>query len=152
MRLWRVSNHADLSGEGGRRTEGRWHERGRPVVYLAEHAALALLEPLVHLEIDPEDLPSHYQLLTIDVPNRVAIEELAEAELAARIADWRHVPEETRKLTRSWFSERRTALLRVPSVIVPDSNNCLLNPQHITAKQITVVSRQTVQFDARLFG
>jgi RES domain-containing protein len=152
MRLWRVSNHADLSGEGGRRAEGRWHERGRPVVYLAEHAALALLETLVHLEIDPEDLPSHYQLLTVDVPDGVAIEEIAEAELAARIADWRAAPDETRKLARAWFDERRTALLRVPSVIVPAENNYLLNPLHAVAKQITVVAQQKVQFDARLFG
>ena len=69
MRLWRISNHADLSGEGGRRVGGRWHERGRPVVYLSEHPALALLENLVHLEIDSEDLPSGYQLLTVDVPD-----------------------------------------------------------------------------------
>jgi RES domain-containing protein len=59
MRLWRISNYADLSGEGGRRAEGRWHERGRPVVYLAEHAALALLETMVHLEIEYEDLPRY---------------------------------------------------------------------------------------------
>jgi|HubBroStandDraft_6_1064221.scaffolds.fasta_scaffold472013_2 RES domain-containing protein len=152
MRLWRASNHADLSGEGGRRVAGRWHERGRPAVYLAEHAALALLETLVHLEIDPEDLPSHYQLLTVDVPDDVAVEDLAEAELAARIVDWRGAPQETRKLTRAWFRERRTALLRVPSVIVPDAYNYLLNPLHPEAARSAVVARQAVQFDARLFG
>jgi RES domain-containing protein len=152
MRLWRVSNHTDLSGEGGRRVEGRWHERGRPAVYLAEHAALALLETLVHLEIDPEDLPSHYQLFTVDVPDGVAVEALTEAELAARVADWRHVPDETRRLTRAWFSERRSALLRVPSVIVPAAYNYLLNPLHPDAARIAVVARQRVEFDARLFG
>ena len=151
MRLWRVSNHPDLSGDGGRRADGRWHERGRPAVYLAEHAALALLEVLVHLEIDPEDIPSRYQLLTAEVPDTVAVEQLAEAELAARMANWRHAPDETRKLTRSWFSERRTALLRVPSVIVPAAHNCLLNPLHPEAEEITILARQTVQYDARLF-
>jgi RES domain-containing protein len=151
MRLWRVSNHADLSGEGGRRVEGRWHERGRPAVYLAEHAALALLETLVHLEIDPEDLPSHYQLITVDVPDGVAVEALADAELTDRVADWRHAPHETRALTRAWFSERRTALLRVPSVIVPEAYNYLLNPLHPDAARITVAARQKAEFDARLF-
>jgi RES domain-containing protein len=151
MRLWRVSNHADLSGEGGRRVAGRWHERGRPAVYLAEHGALALLETLVHLEIDPEDLPSHYQLLTVDVADGVAVEDLTEADLTGRIGNWRHAADETRKLTRAWFGERRTALLRVPSGIVPAAYNYLLNPLHPEAARIAVVARQTAAFDARLF-
>ena len=152
MRLWRVSNYADLSGEGGRRVAARWHERGRPAVYLAEHPALALLETLVHLDIDPDELPSHYQLLTVEVPHDVAVENLAEADLAAGIVDWRDAPGEARKLTRTWFSERRTALLRVPSVVVPAASNYLLNPLHPDAARIGVVERQAVQFDARLFG
>lgn len=152
MRLWRVSNHADLSGEGGRRADGRWHERGQPVVYLAEHAALALLETLVHLEIDPEDLPSHYQLLTVEVPDGVTVEEFSESGLADRVVDWRRAPQETRKLARPWFNERRTALLCVPSVIVPAAHNYLLNPLHPDAARIAVVAWQTAEFDARLFG
>jgi RES domain-containing protein len=151
MRLWRISNYADLSGEGGRRVAARWHERGRPTVYLAEHPALALLETLVHLDIDPDELPSHYQLLTVEAPDGVAVEELSEAELG-RIIDWRHAPQETRTLTRAWFGERRTALLRVPSAIVPKAFNYLLNPLHPDAARISVVARQTAQFDARLFG
>jgi RES domain-containing protein len=151
MRLWRISNYADLSGEGGRRVAARWHERGRPVVYLAEHPALALLETLVHLDIDPDELPSHYQLLTVEAPDAVAVEELSEAELA-RITDWRHAPRETRRLTRAWFGERRTALLRVPSALVPAAHNYLLNPLHPDAARIAVVARQTAEFDTRLFG
>ena len=100
MRLWRVSNHADLSGEGGRRVAARWHERGRPAVYLAEHPALALLETLVHLDIDPDELPSHYQLLTVDVPDIVAVEDLSETELA-RVADWRDAPAHARVVWRA---------------------------------------------------
>ena len=65
MRLWRISNHVDLSGEGGRRAAGRWSHQGRRVVYLAEHPALAMLETLVHLEVDVEDLPSTYRLIEV---------------------------------------------------------------------------------------
>src|SRR5262249_14650641 len=146
MRLWRVSNHADLSGEGGRRVAARWHERGRPAVYLAEHPALALLETLVHLDIDPDELPSHYQLLTVEVADAVAVEELSEAALTA---NWRVAPQDTRMLTRAWFGERRTALLRVPSAILPAAFNYLLNPLHPDAARIAVVARQTVEFDVR---
>jgi RES domain-containing protein len=152
MRLWRVSNYADLSGEGGRRVAARWHERGRPTVYLAEHPALAILETLVHLDIDPDELPSHYQLLTVEVPHDVAVEDLTETALAAQIANWRQAPDETRQLTRSWFGERRTALFRVPSVIVPAAYNYLLNPLHPEAARIAVAARETVRYDARLFG
>jgi RES domain-containing protein len=118
---------------------------------LAEHPALALLETLVHLDIDPDELPSHYQLLTVEAPDAVAVEELSEAELG-RIADWRRAPEETRTLTRAWFDERRTALLRVPSAIVPAAFNYLLNPLHPDAARVSVVARQTAEFDARVFG
>ena len=69
MRLWRISNHASLSGDGGLYASGRWHTRGRRVVYLADHPASALLEVMVHLEIDAEDLPTHYQLLGVEVPD-----------------------------------------------------------------------------------
>jgi RES domain-containing protein len=152
MRLWRISNYADLSGEGGRRVAARWHERGRPAVYLAEHPALALLETLVHLDIDPDELPSHYQLLTVEAPDAVAVEELSEAELVARIPDGRDATQDTPTLTRAWFNERRTALLRVPSAIVPAAFNYLLNPMHPDAARVSVVAQQTAEFDARLFG
>jgi RES domain-containing protein len=115
MRLWRISNHADLSGEGGRSVAGRWHERGCPVVYLSEHPALALLENLVHLEIDPEDLPSGYQILTVEVPDG-RIESLGEPELDRTAPGWRVDQAITRGLAATWFDERRSLLLRVPSV------------------------------------
>ena len=78
MRLWRTSNHASLSGDGGLYASGRWHLRGRRVVYLADHPASALVEIMVHLEIDAEDLPTHYQLLGVEVPNDVNVTPLLE--------------------------------------------------------------------------
>jgi RES domain-containing protein len=55
--LWRISNHALLAGDGGLRVSGRWHTRGKRVVYCAENPAAALLEILVHFEIEIGDLP-----------------------------------------------------------------------------------------------
>ena len=73
MYLWRISNYADLKGLGGFRAGGRWHFPGQPVVYLAEHPALAFLEILVHHEVARiEDLPKQYQLLQVEVPESVA--------------------------------------------------------------------------------
>ena len=87
MVLWRISNFADLKGVGGLRAPGRWHTTGRPVVYLAEHPAGALLETLVHQEIgSAADLPDTYRLLRVEVGERVKIAELGEGALPE---DWR---------------------------------------------------------------
>ena len=56
MLLWRISNHLSLAGEGGLRASGRWYSRGRRIVYCAQSPAAALLEILVHFEIDVSDL------------------------------------------------------------------------------------------------
>ena len=150
MRLWRISNYPDLSGEGGRRAEGRWHRLGRRVVYLAEHPALALLETVVHLEVDPEDMPRRYRLLSVDVPDDVAIDVLSETDLDARHPAWRRDREATRSLAESFFTARLRALLRVPSVLVPDAGNYVLNPAHPDAARAGIASDRLVDFDERL--
>ena len=66
--LWRISQHADLSGVGGLYARGRWHSRGQPVVYLADHPASCLLEMLVQgARLDA--LPAAYQWLRVDAPD-----------------------------------------------------------------------------------
>jgi RES domain-containing protein len=147
MRLWRISNHANLSGDGGLHASGRWHTRGRRVVYLADHPASALVEVMVHLEIDAEDLPTHYQLFGVDVPDDIAIARLDEAELPE---DWRQQSALTRARGDAWLSENTSALLRVPSAIVPEGANYLLNPTHPDATQIGIASAIHAAFDPRL--
>lgn len=150
MRLWRISNHADLSGEGGRLAAGRWNHLGRRVVYLAEHPALALLETLVHLDIDAEDMPKRFRLLAIEASDNIALTELHEAELDASSPDWRRDPEKTRALAEDFFEAGRHVLLRVPSVLVPEARNLILNPAHPDAERLRTVSDIQVDFDERL--
>lgn len=150
MRFWRISNYADLSGEGGRLAAGRWNRLGRRVVYLAEHPALALLETLVHLEVDPEDMPTGFRMLTIEAPDDVAQTELEATELDASAPDWRNNPETTRALAADFFDSGRCALLRVPSVLVPEAYNVILNPAHPEAERLHVVSEVRVAYDERL--
>ena len=152
MRLWRISNHADLSGEGGRVVEGCWHRLGQRVVYLAEHPALALLETLVHLEVDPEDVPRGFRLLSVDVPDDLGFEELPEADLDARYPGWQTDRETTRALAESFFVQNARALLRVPSVLVPAASNFLLNPTHTDASRVRITSDTLVAFDERLLS
>lgn len=147
MRLWRISTFTDLAGEGGLVAPGRWHSVGRPVVYFADHPALALLETIVHLEVDPLYLPDEYKLLAIDVPDDIPIEVIDEPRLST---NWRIDIESTRLLGDRWVASRQTALLKVPSVLVPAAFNFVLNPLHPGAAAIKVIDIRSMTFDPRL--
>jgi RES domain-containing protein len=147
--VWRISNYLDLSGKGGLRAPARWHNAGAPVVYTANSPASALLEVLVHLELNiPEHLPDSYQLLRIDVPNSVSITDLEEASFAP---DWRNLLELTRSVGDNWLSMSGSAILSVPSAIVPHTQNYLINPSHRDTKKIKINSHGNFPFDFRLF-
>jgi len=148
VRLWRISNYADLNGTGGIANSARWHSRGHAIVYSAENAPGALLERLVHLEIDPGDLPSTYQLLAVDIPDNLAFETIDPQILPA---DWRYNDSATRKIGDDWLKAGRTALLRVPSAITPHTFNWLLNPGHKEAAAAKIAEVISAPFDQRLF-
>jgi RES domain-containing protein len=147
--LWRISNYIDLSGEGGRIGSARWHSMGRPVVYLAENPAGALLERIVHLMDRNEggNLPRFYQLLQVSVPDELATKHLN--TLAP--ADWKEHPEFTRPIGDAWLASLETPLARVPSVIAPYTWNYLFNPEHPDAKRVEIAAVIQEQFDNRLF-
>lgn len=73
MDLWRISKYKSLAGEGGLRYSARWHTAGRPIVYLAESPAGALIEALVHLELNEKSWPSYYDLLHVTVPGTLEV-------------------------------------------------------------------------------
>ena len=149
MRLWRISNHETLSGDGGLYAAGRWHSRGRRVVYLADHPASALLEVMAHLEIDAEDLPTHYQLLGVEAPDDIAIATLDEALLPD---GWRTQTALTRARGDEWLLARTSPLLRVPSAIVPQAANYLLHPAHAEAARLSLSGSVRAAFDPRLIS
>jgi RES domain-containing protein len=147
--VWRISNYLELSGQGGLRAAARWHNAGKPIVYTANSPASALLEVLVHLELnDFEYLPSSYRLLKIEMPDEVAVVEIDESNLDA---NWHKQSEITRAIGDAWLRDLSSALLAVPSAIVPHTKNYLINPAHREAKQIKVKSHGSYPFDFRLF-
>jgi RES domain-containing protein len=145
MELWRISNYADLSGLGGMRASGRWHTRGRRVVYLADHPASALLEMLVRMDLDL--IPPTYTLLKINVPDAVEDEYI---DIDGLPADWRGQFAATRRLGDEWLDRNETALLQVPSAIVPHAWNVLLSPAHANAAYARVTEVIHAPFDPRL--
>lgn len=144
MRLWRLTRQpfADLGGEGARLYGGRWNSPGLPMTYLATEAALAVLEVRVHLDLPPHLLPRDYVLMAVE----------AEEGLDVEAADLPAGEPACRALGDGWLRGMRTALLSVPSAIVPESRNMLLNPRHPDAAWVRVTSTRPFRFDERLFG
>ncbi len=145
MILWRISNHESLDGAGGLYAAGRWHTKGHPVLYCALNPATALLETLVHMEIDAEDLPGCFRVLKIEGPDSLT------AETADSLPeDWAVAMAATQAVGDRWLEEKRSLLLRVPSVLVPETWNVLVNPRHNEMGLLRVTRTYNHPFDARL--
>jgi RES domain-containing protein len=145
--LWRVSNYSTLDGIGGLRAPGRWHSRGRRVVYAAQSPASALLEVMAHAGIDLDDLPVKFRYLEIDAPDSIAVETIEPGSLAS---GWRADQLATRRIGDEWLVSGRTALLRVPSAIVPATWNFVIHSQHPESGSIRIVKVHEQAFDRRL--
>jgi RES domain-containing protein len=144
MHVWRLSNHADLSGRGGLLAGGRWHSKGTPIVYCADHPASCLLEMLVHVDI--ADRPTTYQLLMIDFPDGTGIEDVSLP------SDWRQDVSLTRSMGSRFIAKGELPVLRVPSAIIPFSTNYLLNPALLAGAGIRIVGVSRHPVDDRLNG
>ncbi len=114
---------------------------------MAESPMAALVETLVHLEVDSEDTPDFYTLLNISVPDDLAIQPLNPPDGAG----WKQDAELTRGMGDAWLASQETALARVPSSIAPHTWNYLLNPEHPDAKRIEIAEVIRERFDNRLF-
>lgn len=149
--IWRIGNYANLEGRGGLKASGRWHTRGRPIVYCASSPSAAILESLANFEIDSvDDLPSGYQLLQIEMPDTVS---RVRVELKDLPPNWMDVSEisRTRKKGDGWLAEAKYPALEVPSSVAPKTWNTLLNPALRAGTGIKVLGISRHPFDPRLF-
>ncbi len=153
--LWRIATDSrdyeahDLSGKGAEKSGGRWNRPGRPLVYSATTIALACLETVVHL--NAAGLPLNRFLVRIDVPDDLwAARQVMQAR--ALPVGWSAVPGGKVSLDAGdqWLQSGATALLVVPSVIVPEEFNVLINPQHAHAARIQGEKVRPWFYDGRL--
>lgn len=147
LRLWRISNYQTLNGVGGLTYSARWHNAGRPIVYLADHPAGALLETLVHLNVDDEDVPDGFTLLEVEIADKMIVKDLAVPD-----GDWRADLSGTRRAGDRWLVGGKSLLARMPSAVVPRSWNYLLNPLHPDARKARIASVFAERYDLRLFN
>jgi len=153
--LWRIAKHTaqfdadDLSGGGAKITGGRWNSKGRAVLYASTSIALATLETLVHLG-DNIAIRNAF-LVRIDVPNTLWRQRQI-LEAAALPSTWLAEPPGSTSIRAGdkWLMAQTSPLLLVPSVIVPEEYNVLINPQHPASNQIKASVQRQFLYDARL--
>lgn len=151
MRVWRICRKAyapdPLGGRGGLFTSGRWHTRGRRVVYTSSSLALAALEFLVN--VDRSALPADLIQVEIDLPDDLEIDRVDRTRLPRH---WRSypAPEELQQIGNAWLAQQRTAVLQVPSAVIPEEHNYLLNPAHAGAKKLAIIRSESFIYDPRL--
>ena len=135
-----------FSGEGALRVGGRWTPPGRPAVYASSSIALALLETLAHAPWPT--MPTH-MVIPVEVPDAMRITVVKIADLPA---DWRNTPTPAalRTIGKDWLLAAETAILRVPSALVPQEWNYVLNPLHPDFAQLRVLAPEPLAIDGRL--
>jgi RES domain-containing protein len=140
-RLVRAERAADaLSGEGARLYGGRWNPPGTAVVYASESRALAVLETFVHLTLEARSM--RFQLWTIRLPSRPRLTRYRESRAPRTIAS-------SQEVGGAWMAEGKALALLVPSVVVRQERNYVLNVRHAQFVQLEVGKPETFSFDER---
>lgn len=147
--VWRIvtAGFVDtaFSGEGARRYGGRWNRKGVPLVYTAGSQSLALLEMLVQ----DEPLRARYRMIPVQIPADLTVQRIGPEQLPT---DWRDAAalETLRALGTHWATGMASAVLAVPSAVVPAETNYLLNPRHPDFARIDFGQPEVLVTDLRL--
>ncbi len=153
--IWRIATDTpayeadDLSGAGAKATGGRWNEVGLAVLYGSQTITLACLETIVHL--NSSGLPLNRYLVAIDIPDPIWSN--AQRETAASLmVGWDAEPAGRVSIGfgTDWLKSSSSALLLVPSVIVPEEVNVLINPAHPDSQQLKARKVRKWLYDPRL--
>ena len=150
IRAWRViksryAAHA-LDGEGSRLYGSRWSSPGLRVVHASQSLALAILEVVVHLQASTP--LSAYVSYEMEFDERL-VRDLPVSDLPA---EWRKSPPapDLQRFGDAWLHEASSAVLRVPSAVLPTERKDLINPEHPDFQHITVDGPIPLEIDPRL--
>ncbi len=149
MIIYRLTNgdHInDLSGTGSKLYGGRWNSVGMNAIYTTENISLAILEILVHVK--KYRIPLDYHLLTINIPDSIKPVNISKEKLKK---NWKDDVTYSQFMGDEFLKAKHSLVLKVPSVIVDQENNFILNPAHADASKIRIISTSIFQFDKRLY-
>lgn len=148
MIVYRITNEAyknDISGNGAALYGSRWNSKGIHLLYTSQFISLSILESLVHLKKD--EIPPTQYLLHIEFPDEKKIAEVSYKKMKKK---WHEESEYTQWIGDQFMQNKEGLVLKVPSAIVPQENNFLLNPLHAEFKKVKIISSELLQLDKRL--
>ncbi|MFT4152276.1 RES family NAD+ phosphorylase [Parafilimonas sp.] len=149
MLVYRISRAKfanDLTGEGARLFGGRWNNKLTPCIYTSESRALALLEYTVNINID--DVPRALSIITLEIPGKNMLI-VKEEELPG---DWKSIPapSSTKKFGTKLLSAAKAPVIKIPSTVIHEEFNYLLNPRHADSGDFKVVEIKDFVYDMRI--
>lgn len=150
MLVYRISKSVyagDLSGTGAKMYGGRWNGKGVPVIYTSETRALATLELLAHIPYP--FVPIDLVLTTLEISDSVKFSSISTDSLPHMWHVFPH-PENIKTIGNKWITSMQSVLLRVPSAIIKDEHNFLLNPMHPDFRFVNIVSKEPFEMDKRI--
>jgi RES domain-containing protein len=149
FRLSKLEYASDLSGKGAEKIGRRWNSKGTAMVYTSESRALCTTEIAIHTPLG--NIPLDYQLISIEIPDEIQIRFLQVTDLPG---NWNSIPHShsTQEMGDRFVADGIFPVLRVPSVVVQDEFNYLINPLHPESNKIKIKSIEPFNFDERLFA
>lgn len=148
MIVYRITNEAyknDISGNGAALYGSRWNSKGIHLLYTSQFISLSILESLVHLK--KNQIPVTQYLLHIEFPDEKKITEISFNKMKK---NWHRESEYTQWIGDQFMQNKEGLVLKVPSAIVPQESNFLLNPLHAEFKKVKIISSELLQLDKRL--
>jgi RES domain-containing protein len=136
----------DLSGTGAKLYGGRWNSAGIPALYTTENISLAILEILVRT--DMRSIPIHYHLIKLDIPDSIQPLIVTTGKLKK---EWKDDTGYTQWMGDEFIKSNKLLLLKVPSAVVDEENNYLINTGHNDFKKVKIIAVKKFLFDKRLF-
>lgn len=149
MILHRICNSNfkdDISGNGARLFGSRWNSKGIPMLYTTEHISLAALEMLVH--INYTEVPVSFHVLSVFIPDNATIAALQYNKLKLT---WRNDTGYSTFIGDEFIKSKESLCLQVPSAVVQEESNFLINPLHVDFKKVRITAARQFKFDNRLF-
>ncbi len=145
-RIGRTKYANDLTGEGARLNGGRWNHKLSPCIYTSDSRSLAVLEYTVNVNID--DIPRALSMTTLDIPEK----NILNLTIADLPGDWRTspAPASAKDFGTQLLKKAEYAVIKIPSAVVPEEYNYLLNPLHRESSKFTVIEVQDFIYDVRI--